>query len=123
MIDTAGPAAGAPTIVAAGNLLVAYDSTGVRVLASSDGGTSWEVRSQLGLVDLAFDPGAADRMAAIDMNGSLVSSRDGGRSWGPCRGVPIELAVLRWSQAGLWAGTIRRGRRKVTTRRSLRPTR
>ena len=94
------------TIVAAGNLLVAYDSTGGRVLASTDGGTSWEVRSQLGLVDLAVDPGAADRMAAIDMNGSLQSSRDGGRSWGPAApGAPTELAVLRWSQAGLWAGT------------------
>ncbi len=92
------------TIVATSGLLVAYDSTGGRVLSSSDGGTSWETRSQVPLVDLAVDPGEPSRMAAIDRGGSLQTSSDGGRSWTSSRGAPSGVVVLRWDRAGLWAG-------------------
>lgn len=92
------------TIVATGDLLVAYDSTGERVLASSDSGDSWETRSRSALTDLAVDPADPDRMVAIFMDGSFRGSSDGGRSWAAEPVAPAGVTVLRWGAAGLWAG-------------------
>ena len=91
-------------IVAVGDLLVAYDSTGERVLASSDGGTIWDIRSKVSLTDLAVDPTDPDHLAAITIDGSVQASGDGGRTWTPSdAAAPAGLAVLRWSEGGLWA--------------------
>lgn len=92
------------TIVAVGEALVAYDSTGERVLFSADG-RDWETRSSIALLDLAADPADADRLVAIDAGGGLVDSRDGGRTWTPRDAEPPALQVLRWGGAGLWGAS------------------
>ena len=101
------------TIVAAGDRMVAYDSADERVLASIDAGRTWETRSRLALVDLAAAPGDLDRMAGIGIDGSLLASSDGGRSWTSPGAAPAGATVLRWVGTGLWAGgqdgTLHRG--------------
>ena len=92
------------TIVALDDGLVAYDSSGERVLASSDDGRTWETRSEIGLVDLAVDPADTDRVAAIALDGTLQTSRDGGRTWTTQPDAPAGLIVLRWGDRGLWGG-------------------
>ena len=86
------------------DLIVAYDSTGARVLASIDGGRSWETRAEIGLIDLALDPGDPDRMAAVDLEGTVQTSKDGGRAWTADTSAPVGLTVLRWGANGLMAG-------------------
>lgn len=92
------------TIAAIDDLLVAYDSTNERVLASKDRGRSWETRSEIGLVDLGVDPANPDRMTAITLDGGMQTSRDGGRTWTPNPAAPAGLVVMRWGETGLWAG-------------------
>jgi len=93
------------TIVANGDdLVIAYDSTGGRVVASTDGGRSWDTRGEIGLMDLAVDPADPDRMAAVDLDGAVQTSDDGGRTWTPDTSAPAGLMVLRWGADGLWAG-------------------
>lgn len=91
------------TIVAMGDLLVAYDSTNQRVLASSDG-QRWDTRGTVALLDLAVDPQDTDRLVGVAPDGSLQASGDGGRSWTADTDAPGGLAVLRWGRDGLWAG-------------------
>ena len=94
------------TIVADGDRVVAYDSTGERVLGSGDGGRTFEPRSSIALIDLAVDPDDVDHILAGTPNGDLLDSRDGGRTWAPHPAIPpTGLAVLDWSDGGLWSGT------------------
>jgi len=94
------------TIVAAGDSVIAYDSTGERVLASADGGRTFEPRSSVALVDLAVDPEDGDHIVAVTPEGSMLESVDGARTWTPHPAVPpAGLAVLRWGVDGLWGGT------------------
>lgn len=92
------------TIAVVGDLIVGYDSTGERVVASNDGRT-WETRSEVALVDLAVDPADAARMVAVGTDGAVRASLDGGRSWTTDAAAPVGLRVLRWGGAGLWGGT------------------
>lgn len=92
------------TIVVGDDVIVAYDSTGRRVLASSDDGRTWDTRSQKSLLGLAVDPDEPQRLAAITLDGVLETSNDGGRTWTPEGGVPRGVAVVHWSDEGLWAG-------------------
>jgi len=93
-------------IVADGDRVIAYDSTGERVLASGDGGRTFAPRSSITLVDLAVDPEDATHIVAVTPDGDMLESRDGARTWTPHPAVPPGgLAVLRWDDGGLWGGT------------------
>ena len=92
------------TIVVVDDRIVAYDSTGERVLTSSDEGRTWDTRSEKGLLDLAADPANPERLAAVTLDGSLETSSDGGRTWTPEGAAPSGVAVVRWSDEGIWAG-------------------
>ena len=94
-------------IVAVDDLLVAYDSTGERVLASGDGGRTWDTRAQIGLIDLAVDPSDPNRLAAINLDGAVQTSSDGGLTWSSETAAPTGLVVLRWGDDALLAGTDR----------------
>jgi len=93
-------------IVADGDRVIAYDSTGERVMASGDGGRTFEPRSSVALVDLAVDREDGDHVVAVTPEGSLLESVDGARTWSSHPAVPPGgLAVLRWGDDGLWGGT------------------
>lgn len=92
------------TIAIGDDVIVAYDSTGQRILTSSDDGRTWDTRSQKGLLGLAVDPNEPERLAAITVDGVLETSSDGGRTWTPEGGGPRGVAVVHWSDEGLWAG-------------------
>ncbi len=98
------------TLALSGGTLVGYDSTGGRVMATTDR-RSWETRSLAQLGDLAVDPTNPERMVGLDEAGSVIGSVDGGRSWSPAPGPALML--VRWDEAGrLWGaaadGTIHR---------------
>lgn len=92
------------TIVAVDGSIVAYDSTGQRLLVSSDGGLNWQTRSSTVLASVAVDPADADRMVAVAPDGTSLSSADGGRTWSSTQTGPGPT-VLRWGSGGLWGGS------------------
>ncbi|MGH2635131.1 MAG: WD40/YVTN/BNR-like repeat-containing protein [Actinomycetota bacterium] len=69
------------------------------VFASTDGGASWEVRTdQVGqafMGTILVDPRDPDRIVAPDMQAGAVQSSDGGRSWSVLGGVPGAMWVSR----------------------------
>lgn len=86
---------------AAHDRLYGYDATNSRLLVSDDGGTAWEVRSELSVFDLAVDPDDGDRIVASTGDG-VIESGDGGRTWRPWAGAPA-VVVLDWhADLGLW---------------------
>lgn len=91
------------TLAVVDGLIVAYDSTGRRVLASTDG-RAWETRSSIALLDLAVAPSDPTRMIALSAAGKTLQSSDGGRSWTSQPDGPV-LQVLRWARSGLWGGS------------------
>lgn len=93
------------TIAALDDLLLAYDSTGGRVLTSRDGGRTWETRAEIELLDLAVDPRNPDRLVAILADGTISSSNNGGRSWAPDTNAPAMPVVVRWGDDTRWVGT------------------
>ena len=94
-------------LATAGGLILAADSTGERVLASADGGSSWETRSPTALVDLALDPADPGRAVGATLGGDVLLSDDGGRTWRPPSSAPPPgVSVVRWGEGGLWAGTV-----------------
>lgn len=77
---------------AAGGDVVGYDSTNGRLLASTDGGTTWrEVPIPEPLLDLVLYPGDPSRFVASGESG-LYASPDGGRTWDLLDGSPGLLA-------------------------------
>ena len=94
-------------MVASGGTIVGYDSTGERVLASGDGGRTWETRAAIALADLAGDPANPDQLAGLTVDGDIVRSADGGRTWQPmsAAGAPTGVVLLRWGDGRVWAGT------------------
>lgn len=69
------------------------------LLASSDGGTTWQRTEQLGaLVDLAIDPSDGRRLLASSEDG-LKLSEDGGGSW---RSVARDIGRLAWAADGVY---------------------
>ncbi|MEU1273231.1 hypothetical protein [Streptomyces sp. NPDC005799] len=69
------------------------------LLASTDGGNSWQVRNaQAGrtfMGTILVDPAKPDRLIAPDMSSGLMTSSDGGRSWKPLGG-PSGAMVAAW---------------------------
>jgi photosystem II stability/assembly factor-like uncharacterized protein len=67
------------------------------VFASTDGGASWEVRTdQVGhafMGTIRVDPRDPDHLVAPDMQAGAVESSDGGRSWSVLGGVPGAMWV------------------------------
>lgn len=67
------------------------------VFASTDGGASWDVRTdQVGqafMGSILVDPQDPNRLVAPDMQAGAVESLDGGRSWGVLGGVPGAMWV------------------------------
>jgi photosystem II stability/assembly factor-like uncharacterized protein len=72
------------------------------VFASTDGGASWEVRTdQVGqafMGRILVDPRAPDYLVAPDMQAGAVESSDGGKSWSVLGGVPGAMWVS-WDPA------------------------
>lgn len=87
------------SLVAAHGSFYGYDSTGGRLMVSSDG-KEWETRSQLPVSNIAVAPDDAAHLVATTERG-LGESRDGGRSWGLTDGP--QLAFLSWAPGqDLW---------------------
>lgn len=72
-------------------------STQAGVLASTDGGTTWEVRSadagKSFMGTILVDPNDNDRLIAPDMAGALATSSDGGRTWSSLGGPDGAMAA------------------------------
>lgn len=70
---------------------------GAGTFASTDGGTSWEPRSEeVGgafMGRILVDPGDPDHVLAPDMQGGAMESTDGGRSWRSLGGIPAAMWV------------------------------
>lgn len=90
------------TIRVAEDNLVAYDSTGGRLMVSDDGGATWETRSTVALLDVVVDPTDVAHLVATTAGGGLLSSGDGGRTWSLLATSPSIIEVLQWGPAGLW---------------------
>jgi photosystem II stability/assembly factor-like uncharacterized protein len=67
------------------------------VFASTDGGASWEIRTdQVGqafMGNILVDPRDPDHVVAPDMQAGAVESSDGGRSWSVLGGAPGAMWV------------------------------
>jgi hypothetical protein len=74
------------------------------LLASADGGRSWQVRNaQAGrsfMGTILVDPGNTDRLIAPDMAGGLTTSTDGGRTW-KALGGPMGAMAAAWNPADI----------------------
>ena len=72
-------------------------STRAGLLASTDGGTTWEVRNpdagKSFMGTLSVDPNDTDRLIAPDMAGALATSSDGGRTWSSLGGPEGAMAA------------------------------
>jgi hypothetical protein len=91
-------------IEAAGSRIYGYgsdwDTRAERLLVSDDRGRSWQPRrSPEPLLDLAVDPGRADRAIAAGRR-ALHITLDAGRSWRDLRGRP---GLLAWTKGGLYS--------------------
>jgi hypothetical protein len=74
-----------------------FDSTGGRLMVSSDGGLNWAEHQPPGpLLDLAIDPRDRDRLVA-STDRLLLSSADAGRSWQPV--FRSDPGLLAWPTA------------------------
>jgi photosystem II stability/assembly factor-like uncharacterized protein len=75
------------------DLVYGYDAATERLLVSQDGGQSWTERVSPGeIIDLAANPADARHLVATTSTG-LVTSEDGGRTWGT---LGFERALLAW---------------------------
>lgn len=75
-------------------------STQAGVMASTNGGRSWEPRNanagQSFMGTILVDPANADRLISPDMAGGLATSTDGGRSWQELGG-PMGAMAATWN--------------------------
>ena len=75
-------------------------STQVGVMASTDGGTTWQVRNadagRSFMGTILVDPEDTDRLIAPDMSGALATSKDGGRTW-TSLGGPEGAMAAAWN--------------------------
>ena len=83
--------------------IIGYDSVGTRIMVTADG-IEWETRSEIPLRDLSVNPDNSTQMAALDVDGQLLRSVDGGRTWTDDLAAPRAGAVVRWGSAGIWIG-------------------
>jgi DNA-binding beta-propeller fold protein YncE len=81
---------------AAGRKVYGVNSADGALLASADGGRTWEERRPPGpVLDLAIDPADDERIVVAGEDG-LAVSRDGGRGWRPLGG---RAGLLAWTDA------------------------
>lgn len=73
------------------DLLLGAEATTGRLLASTDGGRTWQERSQVELVALAAHPDGRFLVGSTDQR--VVRSDDGGRTWMPVTTQPAVLAA------------------------------
>lgn len=94
------PATDLHSFGAAGEVLYAGSPAGL--LASTDGGASWQVRnrsaSQSYMGRILVNPAEPDHLVAPDMSSGVVESRDGGRSWRSLGGLD-GAAWVSWDPA------------------------
>lgn len=85
-----------------GDEIIYAGLAGVGTFASTDGGGSWEMRSdQVGgafMGRIQVDPSDEEHLLAPDMQAGAVESTDGGRSWEALGGVPGAMWVS-WDQS------------------------
>ena len=85
----------------AGDGVIYAGLAGVGTFASTDGGESWEVRSEevggafMGRIQT--DPGDEEHLLAPDMQTGVMESRDGGRTWKPLGG-PQGVMWVSWDR-------------------------
>lgn len=81
----------------AGKDVIYAGLAGVGTFASTDGGQSWEMRSnQVGgafMGRIQVDPSDDDHLLAPDMGGGAMESTDGGRTWEALGGLPGAMWV------------------------------
>lgn len=84
----------------AGERVYGYDASNDRLLASQDGGRSWnELKRPAPLIDLAVDPADSLRIVAAgagDLAQGLYESRDGGQSW---ERIGDPVGYLAWADS------------------------
>ncbi len=78
-------------------VVIGWDSTTGSLLASSDGGVSWQERSSLVVQDIAVHPLDTERIA-VTTNTGLELSSDGGRSF-QLLDAPAGASLVSWSSA------------------------
>lgn len=70
------------------------------LLASTDGGSSWQLRNAAAgrsfMGTILVDPTRPDRLIAPDMSAGLTASTDGGRTWTPVGG-PRSAMAAAWN--------------------------
>lgn len=64
----------------AGSTIIGADATSGQLLASGDGGSTWQARSHIELISVASHPDDADLLVGSTTD-HLVHSDDGGRTW------------------------------------------
>ena len=80
---------------AAGDRVYGVNSADGALMASADGGRTWEQRTPPGpLLDLAIDPRDPDRIVVASERG-LAFSSDGGKGWRPLD--PQRAGLLAWT--------------------------
>ncbi|WP_430332284.1 F510_1955 family glycosylhydrolase [Rhodococcus sp. ACT016] len=70
---------------------------------SSDGGVTWEPRSQVGEVDFHALATDGELLVGVDTSSGLRVSTDDGRTWTP--GAPLTTWALAVNAGGVWAAT------------------
>ncbi len=74
------------------------------LLASTDGGSSWQVRNAAAgrsfMGTILVDPTRPERLLAPDMSAGLTSSADGGRTWTPVGG-PGRAMAAAWNPVNI----------------------
>ncbi|MBW0114335.1 F510_1955 family glycosylhydrolase [Pseudonocardia abyssalis] len=81
----------------AGDSVYGYDATNGLLRASTDGGRTWEDRAAVEALDIAVEPGTAQRVLATVQGGTALST-DGGRTFAPPTGP--QLAYVSWAPDG-----------------------
>jgi hypothetical protein len=77
-----------------GERVYGYDASNNRLLASSDGGTTWDERATPApLIDIVADPDRKGHLLAA-AEGGLFRSEDDGRTWQALGGIP---GLLAWA--------------------------
>ncbi len=84
-------------LVVTADAIVGVDGTSQTLLVSEDG-IVWEGRGELDALSLAIDPGDARRMLAVDYDGLVHSSTDGGSTWIVLDAPPA--AAVQWPSPG-----------------------
>lgn len=95
-------------LAVSGDTIYGWDSTSSALMASTDAGSSWEIRGSVPLASLITDPDDPQRLLAVAQSG-LVRSTDGGRTWAAVKGAPA-LSILAADTAGTTYGVTTEGR-------------